>query len=134
MPNLIRTDILLVILVTAGCASTPSGQVFDSPIGEWSETHETRNGGTRSDRLTIIDKSRGVYSSGVLEFYSVEDDRTWKGYWIVDSDLYPACSEKKQGSPYWGEQIFRFNETYTRYTGSWDSCGEGPKFGTRGYR
>jgi hypothetical protein len=44
------------------------------------------------------------------------------------------CSEAKGGSLFWGKQEFQFNENYNRYEGTWDICGQGPKFATSGLR
>ena len=120
-------------LIVIGCASGPSGRTFDTPIGEWSEKYESRSGQTKSTRLIIVDESGGTFTDGRLKFYSVADDRTWKGYWIHETGMSP-CSEEKHGSLYWGEQVFHFNETFNQYTGTWDMCGAGPKYTARGYR
>ena len=130
------TGILAIpsMILAIGCAIGPSGQTFDSPLGDWSETHEKRSGGSKTVKLTITDKTTGTGSDGVLlDIYSSGDDYTWKAYWILESGIY-ACAEKKRGSPYWGEQVFNFNQAYNQYTGTWDSCGEGQKFWTRGNR
>ena len=134
MFNTVKFGGLLVLSLMIGCASGPSGKSFDSPIGECSETHETRKGGRKTVKLTIVDKTKGIDSHGVvLEIYSSDDAYTWKAYWIMDSGGYP-CSTKKQGSPYWGEQVFRFNENYNEYEGTWNSCGEGKEYWSRGFR
>lgn len=122
------------IALVIGCATGPSGKTFDSPLGEWSETHEKRSGGSKTVKLTITDKTKGIDSEGVLlDIHSSDDNHTWEAYWILESGMYP-CSEKKQESPYWGEQVFHFNETFNKYTGTWNSCGEGQEYWTRGIR
>ena len=127
-------SVLSTILIVS-CATTPSGKTFDSAIGVWSEKFTTMSGKTRSGVMTIIDETKATYTNpgGRIEFYSIDDQRTWKGYWILESGQNP-CSVEKSGSLYWGEQIFHFNETYNQYTGAWDACGEGPKYSFKGVR
>ena len=67
-----------------------------------------------------------------VEFFATDDPRTWKGYWIAED--HTSCLEKKGGINSWGETIFHFNETYTRYKGTWDYCGEGSKYSISGVR
>ena len=133
MLTLSKLIAVIPTVMIVGCASGPSGQSFDSPIGEWNETLVTMSGENMSLKVTIIDKTRGLTSRGVLEFFSADNDRMWKAYWIDDSGLEP-CSEKKNGSPYWGESIYHFNEAYNRYSGTYDVCGEGRKYDFNGYR
>lgn len=122
-------------LLLISCATAPSGKTFDSPIGVWKERFATMSGSTRSGVVTITDKAKGSYTNpgGRLEFHSTDDRYTWKAYWILESGSRP-CSTEKGGSKIWGEQIFQFNETYNQYTGTWDSCGEGPKYSIKGVR
>ena len=77
----------------------------------WNEKYETMNGNIRTSVLTIIDESRATYSNPLVqvEIFSIDDQRTWKGYWIRESGSNP-CPVEKNGSKYWGEQIFHFNE------------------------
>ena len=134
MSKTIRILAVPSMVLVIGCASGPSGQVFESPLGEWSETHELKSGRTKTVKLVITDKTRGMDSKGaMLEIFSADDDHMWKAYWILESGIYP-CSEKKQGSPYWGEEVFNFNETFNQYTGTWNSCGAGQEYWTRGVR
>ena len=137
MFHLSRTMAILSTLLMISCATTPSGQTFDSAIGVWNEKHTTMSGRTQSSKVTIIDEAKGAFTysggPGRLEFYSKEDQRTWKGYWIIESGHNP-CTTEKGGSQFWGEQIFHFNETYNTYTGTWNSCGEGTKYSARGVR
>jgi hypothetical protein len=128
---------ILSALLLVSCATAPSGNNFDSPIGEWSERHETSLGSTQSARLTIIDETKGKYpnSIGRVEFYAIDQQGRWKGYWINENESGPSrCSEEKSGSMFWGEQIYQFNEAYNQYTGTYDYCGEGQKFATKGSR
>lgn len=132
------TIVLLSITLLASCATKPSGQTFDSPVGVWNERHKTTSGKTQTSEVTIIDETRGTFtypgaSDGRLEFFSTEGQRMWKGYWILESGLYP-CSTEKGGSRFWGEQIFHFNETYNQFTGTWNSCGEGTEYSAKGTR
>jgi hypothetical protein len=128
---------LFSTILMMGCATGPSGQVFDSPIGEWREQYENRTGNIKQATLTIIDESSATYSvnGGRIQFYAIDGQRKWTGYWINSSGSSVwSCSEEKDGSPYWGVQIYQFNETYNQYTGTWDSCGEGRKFPVSGVR
>ena len=124
-----------LILLIAGCATAPSGNSFDSAIGEWNERYETMNGNTRSTVLTISDETRAIYSNPTVQiaFYSIDDQRRWKGDWTGESGANP-CSVERNGSQYWGEQILHFNETYNQYTGTWNACGEGPNYPYNGIR
>lgn len=91
----------------------------------------------RSSKFTIVDETKGIYASppGRVEFYSIDDQRRWKGYWInTTGEKSFLCSEEKGGSSYWGEMIYQFNETYNQYTGTWDKCGQGKKYAIKGIR
>ena len=120
-------------LLLVSCTTTPSGRTFDSPVGVWSYEYETMSGRTDSSEVTITPETRGTYINtrsglkGRLEFYSTEDPRTWKGYWILESGSDP-CSTEKSGSLFWGEEVWHFNETYNQYTGTYDICGEGARY------
>jgi hypothetical protein len=134
-----KTLSMLSTLLLISCATAPSGKSFDSPIGVWSEQYESSTGigGIRKrSKVTIIDETKGTYTnpSGRIEFYAIDGQRRWKGYWINQSGTYNLCSEEKGGSPYWGENIYQFNEAYNRYTGTWDFCGEGQKYALSGVR
>ena len=126
---------LLSTILMVGCATGPSGMTFDSPIGEWSEKYEKKYGGHGVSRLTIIDEANAVYTNpiGRIEFHTIDAQRKWTGYWILENSQNP-CSVKKSGSLHWGENIYQFNETYNRYTGSWDNCGKGQKYTLSGVR
>jgi hypothetical protein len=127
--------VMLSTLVIISCATAPSGKTFDSAIGVWSDKYTTSMGKTRSSVVTITDETRGAYTNpdGRIEFYSIDDQRAWKGYWIEESGTKP-CPTEKSGSMYWGEQIYQFNETYNQYTGTWDFCGKGEKYSFKGVR
>ncbi len=126
---------MLSTLLIISCATGPSEKTFDSAVGVWSDKYKTMSGKTRSSVVTIIDETKATYTNpnGRIEFYSIDDQRTWKGYWI-EEDGSTSCSVEKSGSMHWGEQIYQFNETYSQYTGSWDMCGKGPKYSFKGVR
>lgn len=126
---------LLATTLMTGCAIGPSSTTFDSPIGSWNERHETTLGSVRSSKVTIIDETRAIFTNpaGRIEFYEIDEQGRWKGYWIVENGLQ-ACSQEKGGSVFWGEQIYQFNETYNRYKGSYDYCGLSQKYSVSGVR
>ena len=128
---------LFTAALLCGCATGPSGETFDSPIGEWSERFEMSMGSYQTAKLTIIDETSGVYSAtnypGKVEFYAVAEPREWQGHWINDSGSN-ACLEEKGGSKFWGDMVIRFNETYNRYNGYWNFCGEGTQYSLEGLR
>lgn len=131
-----RISILLTLTALTGCASGPSGEAFDSPVGLWTERFEMVNASTHTAQVHIVDENHATYTSphpGRIEFYAVDEQGRWKGYWINQTGRY-ACAEEKNGSRYWGESIYRFNQTFNRYTGTWDVCGEGPNYALEGYR
>jgi len=126
---------LLTTILNSGCATGRSGMTFDSPVGVWSERYETPLGSQRSSKVTFIDESRATYTNpeGRVEIYETDQQGRWKGYWIIASGSN-ACSEEKDGSVFWGEQVYQFNETYNRHKGTWDICGQGPKYAISGLR
>ena len=115
--------------------AAPSAMYFDSPIGEWSEQYQEMNGAWNLSKVTIIDETKGTYTNpdGRIQFYAIDEQGRWNGYWIEESGS-TSCSEEKSGSNYWGEYIFQFNDTYTQYEATWDVCGEGQKYPTKGVR
>ena len=128
---------MLLSMLLAACATGPSGETFGSPIGEWREKFEMSLGSYQNAKLTILDESSGVYTGthypGKVEFHSIGEPREWKGYWI-NEDGRSACLETRSGSKFWGVTVFKFNESYNRYTGYWDFCGEGQQYSLEGYR
>ena len=127
--------LFLSLIVVVSCASTPSGQSFESPIGKWSEKYESMSGKKRSSVVTIVDNTHGSYTNpnGRIEFYSINDPGVWEGYWIEESGSSP-CSVEKSGSLFWGVQVYEFNSAYNQYTGYWDNCGAGKRYPTKGVR
>ena len=136
MSKLIRTFVLLSTILIIGCASGPSGKTFDSALGEWKTKTITLSGRFTSDRMTITDKSKATYgiSGGRIFFYAVDDQGKWEGYWVEDYGPNMSCTEAKDGSNVWGVVVFQFNDTYSNFTGDWDTCGEGKKYAWNGYR
>ena len=144
------TKVLLVLSISLvfGCATptSSSGKVFDSPIGEWTEQFESSGGyeidpgvdtPTLTSKLSIIDKNRAIYSrhNGRVEFYEIDEQGRWKGYWIHETmTKYYVCGEEKGGSVFWGKMVYEFNEAYNQYTGTWDRCGEGEIYAIKGFR
>jgi len=134
------SNTLLVVstFILASCATTPSGQTYDSPIGDWNETYSSTGGGVRSLEMTLHDEDSGTFildngMEGRIEISSKEYPRTWRGYAILPSGSEP-CATEKSGSKYWSELSFKFNETYNQYTGGYKRCGEGRESSTKGVR
>ena len=136
MLSLNKIIVPITTILAVGCATGPTGKSFEDPIGVWNEKWEREIGKMYSAEFTIIDETRGIYTgSSRVEFYEIDEQGRWKGYWINnESESSVACSEKKGGSPFWGESIYRFNDSYNRYSGTWDYCGEGQKYVTAGTR
>jgi hypothetical protein len=125
-------------LLIIGCAATPSGQTYDSAIGEWEETYTSMSGGTRSTNVKFIDEENGTFvldngMDGRIEIFSKEGQRTWRGYAILKSGS-DQCPTEKGGSKYWSELVFHFNETYNQYTGNYKRCGDGRESNINGVR
>ena len=136
MPFRARSLCILIPALMLGCASGPSGQSFESPLGNWTEKYVKASGRVQSSRLTIV-QNGGRYSDSFstrVVFSDKEDPRIWKGIWIQDGRTGGRCLEEIEGSKYWGEMVFQFNETYSEYTGTSDYCGEGKKDPISGYR
>ena len=133
----IPTRILVLVFPAAviGCATTPADESYDSPVGKWTEKSEKSSGGTITSRLTIFDESSAEYRGSFnarVEFFAADDLGTWQGYWV--SEGHASCLQEKGGSNSWGETIYRFNQTYTRYEGTWDYCGQDRKYTISGVR
>ena len=131
----IKSFAILSTSLIISCASGPSGMTFDSPVGVWSEQYSTMSGGTKSSKVTIVDETKGTYTNpkGRIEFYTIDQQGQWKGYWIEESGS-TSCSEEKNGSMFWGETTFQFNDAYNHYTGTWDMCGDGNRAEWNGSR
>jgi hypothetical protein len=89
--------------------------------------------------LTIIDEKSARYRSaradsrGRIIFTSIGSEGRWEGYWI-GSKPANVCLENREGSRNWGLVIWEFDETYSRFKGTWDYCGEGRKYLWNGRR
>jgi hypothetical protein len=127
-----NVEVIIVPLVV-GSASGPSGKSFDSPIGEWKDKYQTMHGSWEWSSTTIIDEKTATYTNpdGRVFFYAT-DNHNWEGHWVEDGT--DECSEEKHGSKNWGVIIFRFNDAYNKYEGTWDLCGMGKKLPFSGLR
>ena len=132
--------ITMLAIALSACAAGPSGQTFDSPIGEW-KTRTTGPNGGASLALAITDRGEGTYEylDGTLYFDSIDDEtRTWEGIWTESYTESWArgreCNTSKNGRDAWGAVQFQFNETYNAFEGSWDYCGQGDSWQWNGYR
>ena len=136
MSKLIGTFVLLSTILITGCASGPSGKTFDSALGEWKTLFISIKGRSVSPRMTIIDETKATYGfhRGRIFFFAVDDQGKWEGYWVESYAPNMSCTEKKDGSNVWGVVVLQFNDTYTNFTGDWDSCGEGKKHPWKGNR
>jgi hypothetical protein len=135
MLNLIRLLAMLSTLLIVGCASGPSGKSFDSAIGEWSWTFGSPSGRVYSGEMTIIDETKATttFKNGRIFFYAIDGQGKWEGHWVAET-LKKPCSDKKDGSIYWGVAIFQFNDAYNSFKGTYDFCGDGGTFFWDGVR
>jgi len=110
--------------------SNPEKGDWKPAIGEW-----RYGSGGRVKKIKITDGTRAKfnYKNGRILFYSIDNQGKWEGYWVQDTASY-GCGVKKDGSDYWGKVIFQFNDSYTRFKGTWDYCGEGRKEPWNGVR
>jgi hypothetical protein len=136
MFNLVRILALLSTILMVGCATGPSGKAFDSAIGEWTSKVEMMESGVDKETMIIVDESRATYSArnGRIQFYAVDDQGKWEGYWIETALGAASCTVDKDGDSVWGVAIFQFNAQFNEFTGTWDLCGEGKKYSWNGYR
>jgi adenylate cyclase len=120
----------------SGPASDASGKTFDSAMGEWSSRDQGPDCVMERSQMTIVDEIKATYTigNGRIFFYAIDDQRKWEGYWVQDGIVGFDCTDKKDGSTYWGAVTFRFNDTYTQWKGEFDFCGEGRKYPWNGFR
>ena len=126
------------VVATADTATTTEAMVelrYASAHGDW-ETRWQGPSGQWTDgvALSIVDSSVAQYmpGNGKIHFYQVDDLGRWEGYWVEA----PAntCIEEKHGSRNWGIATFQFNESFTRFNGTWDSFGQGQRYAWAGDR
>jgi adenylate cyclase len=117
-----------------GSASGASAKTFDSAMGEWRARGQGPDCIVERSQLTIVDEMKATYTigNGRILFYAIDDQRKWEGYWVEDGG--GGCADKKDGSNYWGAMTFRFNDTYNKWKGEFDFCGEGRKYPWDGFR
>ena len=103
--------------------------------GEWQTFWRVRYDVIKAT-LKIIDDTRVTYgyTNGRIFFYSIDKQGKWEGYWVEDSGSKACINELKDGSRHWGKVIFQFNDSYTKFKGTWDYCGEGKKTPWEGFR
>lgn len=136
MRNLLKSAAMSGLLILS-FASNSLGETFDSPLGEWTTKWQTKSGGwSKPTPLTILDKKKATYSfrNGRILFYATDDPYRWEGNWVQDSSMVANCETKKDGSIHWGVYSIQFNEDYTKFDATWDSCGEGKKSAEVGER
>ena len=125
----LRTLLLVTAIVfMAGCASTPSDEAYESPLGTWRTKIQTQNGSWLSHGvMTFSSEGKATYTfhNGRILFDEMGDDGKWKGHWVEDTWGSVRCGAETDGSKTWGEAILQFNDTYNKFTGTWDKCGEG---------
>lgn len=133
--------LLLVLFLTAywkGASKLMNH--YGSPLGEWNHKWvrmdaEAYGKWQSGKSFEIVDQNSATYplDNGRIYFYSISDNqRRWEGYWV--EELLDLCPEEKDGSTHWGVAIFQFNDSYTRFEGTWDLCGEGEKMPWIGWR
>lgn len=144
----VRTVAILSPLLFVGCAATPSGKTFDSPLGDWDMKYQyTRSGDgylawSKAYSTTILDTKTATYAlrNGRIYFHATDNPYRWEGTWVEDSAPFSTygvvknCETEKHGSTHWGMQTFQFNDAYNKFEGTWDRCGEGKKHETVGVR
>ena len=136
MQNLLKrmamTSLLILIF-----ASNSWGESFDSPLGDWTTQWQRKNGSwSKPTPFKILDKNKATYSlrNGRILFYDSSDPYRWEGFWVQDSAISFKCETKKDGSKYWGVYTIQFNEDYSKFQATYDTCGDGNKakeFGAR---
>jgi len=136
-PLIIRLVVWISLVAPSLClpggAHAAEDESFDSPVGEWSEQYKYGSQ-WRSSEVTIIDETKATYTNpnGQVFFYAIDDQGKWEGYWV--EALGGRCLEEKYGSKKWGVMIYQFNDAYNKYEGTWDRCGQGPKYPMKGVR
>jgi hypothetical protein len=129
MRYFLKNTVTISALLLLGFTTSSFGETFDSPLGDWTSKYETNSGWSEPGPLTIIDKKKATYPfrNGRILFYATDDPYRWEGIWVQDSSMVANCETKKDGSIHWGVYTFQFNEDYTKFDATWDSCGEGKK-------
>ena len=110
-------------------------QIYDSPVGEWEHAWKQETSEWSSiERMIIFDEQKGKYNyqNGRIIFYATSDQGKLEGYWFQDGG--GKCTNKKDGSEYWGKFTLLFNQTYTKFKGKYDECGKGPTYPWDGRR
>jgi TolB-like protein/tetratricopeptide (TPR) repeat protein len=122
--------------LNTGPAAGASGETFDSAMGEWKFRFEGPDCVLNSGKLTFVDDKKVTYPyrNGRILFHTIRDQRNWLGYWVEESNMGFDCADDKDGSSEWGAVTFQFNETYTKWKGEFDFCGEGRTYPFHGHR
>jgi len=117
-----------------GPTSGSSEQTYDSVMGTWRFRYMGPDCSLVKGQLTIVDMIKATYPvwNGRIFWYATDDQRAWEGHWIEDAG--GKCVDEKDGSNFWGVATFRFNESYTRWNGEFDFCGQGRKYPWNGSR
>ena len=132
----IITILIAGIFLVQGCANPVMDQTFDSPDGEWRTGIQYSAGRMSLGTMTFAGSKKATYTyrNGRVLFNETDSSGKWKGHWVEDTWSGAICAEEKDGSKSWGEMVYQFNDTYTRFKGTYNICGTGLKNAWEGTR
>ena len=123
-----KTGVIALTILFLSCTSTADDQdVYESPEGKWFTKIQTETGAWISHgTMTFSDNKKATYTlrNGRIIWNKISDQGQWEGHWVEDNQVWVNCPEEKDGTKSWGEAIFQFNSTYTKFEGTWDKCGD----------
>lgn len=73
----------------------------------------------------LPDSFNGIYDGGRV-MATLQKDGSYAGFWMEEDTSDTECAEKKEGTPYWGRLVFKFDAQRQHFKGIYSDCDEKP--------
>jgi hypothetical protein len=71
------------------------------------------------------DSFTGIYDGGRVTG-TLQKDGSYAGFWMEEDTSDTECADKRDGTPYWGRLIFKFDAKRQHFQGIYSDCDDKP--------